>query len=227
MESTGSIKHYYKDGDIIIEPYREANVGPNSYDVTLGEWYIRERPPTLEYDGRSFFNPFSEQDVQRVWGKPQLARPVFDAVPPYMDLSNFKEHHRAIVLAPHENILCHTQEFIGSQRMFATTMKARSSWGRSFTTVCRCAGQGDVGYFNRWTMEVTNNSRYHNLVLLVGMRMAQLTFDRVASDHVSYSDNERKSKYQASPDIETLMEEWRPTDMLPRLYMDRELRDGT
>jgi hypothetical protein len=31
-----------------------------------------------------------------------------------------------------------------------TMMKARSSLGRNFIEICKCAGWGDVGYINRW-----------------------------------------------------------------------------
>lgn len=55
-------------------------------------------------------------------------------------------------------------------------MKARSSLGRNFIEVCKCAGWGDVGYINRWTMEITNNSRYYSIPLVVGRRIAQIVF---------------------------------------------------
>lgn len=55
-------------------------------------------------------------------------------------------------------------------------MKARSSLGRNFIEICKCAGWGDVGYVNRWTMEITNNSRYYTIPLVVGRRVAQIVF---------------------------------------------------
>jgi hypothetical protein len=58
-------------------------------------------------------------------------------------------------------------------------MKARSTWGRNFITVCKCAGWGDVGYVNRWTMEIANSSRNKHIPLVVGRRIAQIVFFEV------------------------------------------------
>ena len=46
-------------------------------------------------------------------------------------------------------------------------MQARSSLGRSYIEVCKCAGMGDVGFCNRWTMEITNNSRSQRILWLL------------------------------------------------------------
>jgi deoxycytidine triphosphate deaminase len=75
-----------------------------------------------------------------------------------------------------ETILAHTNEFIGGRETVTTMMKARSSMGRNFIEVCKCAGWGDIGYVNRWTMEITNNSRFYSIPLVVGRRIAQIVF---------------------------------------------------
>ena len=53
-------------GNIIIDPFDERNLGTTSYDVTLGPWYYRERPPE---GGMGLYNPYDEQHVRRVWGE--------------------------------------------------------------------------------------------------------------------------------------------------------------
>jgi len=101
-------------------------------------------------------------------------------------------------------------------------MKARSSMGRNFIEVCKCAGWGDVGYVNRWTMEITNNSRHYSIPLVVGRRIAQIVFfdtDGTLQGR-SYSDT---GKYQSSTDIESIMAQWKPADMLPKMYMDKDI----
>jgi len=45
-----------------------------------------------------------------------------------------------------------------------------------FFSFIQCAGWGDVGYINRWTMEITNNSRFYAIPLVVGRRIAQIVF---------------------------------------------------
>ena len=182
-------------GDIHISPFDPANLGPNSYDVRLGEWFYRE-----QRTGQDLYNPFDFEETKRVWGYPLRAS------------------YNKIVLLPGENILAHTIEFIGGARMVSSEMHARSSIGRNFLTVCRCAGFGDVGYINRWTMEITNNSQYHAIVLRVGMRVAQIQFTRVADSNLRYT-----GKYQSAASIDEMVSSWVPEMMLPRLDRDREV----
>jgi dCTP deaminase len=109
-------------------------------------------------------------------------------------LENIGLDERIIWLKPGETILGHTNEFIGGRRSVTTMMKARSSLGRNFIEVCKCAGWGDVGYVNRWTMEITNNSRYYSIPLVVGRRVAQIVFfDTEGIESLSY---EKSGKYQ-------------------------------
>jgi dCTP deaminase len=92
--------------------------------------------------------------------------------------------------------------------------------GRNFIEVCKCAGWGDVGFFNRWTMEITNISRRHTIPLVVGRRIAQIVFFETGQilDR-SYSD---AGKYQTSSDLSELQAKWSPSLMLPRLHKDAE-----
>lgn len=84
-----------------------------------------------------------------------------------------------------------------------------------------CAGWGDVGYVNRWTMEITNNSDYV-IPLRVGMRIAQIVFIKTLSTPRANYLRQKDSKYSQSVDIEELKERWQPQDMLPRMWKDRE-----
>jgi len=101
-------------------------------------------------------------------------------------------------------------------------MKARSSLGRSFIEVCKCAGWGDVGYINRWTMEITNNSTHYYIPLVVGRRIAQIIFFETGP--ILKSDYAKGGKYQSSGSVKQLKKNWKPTDMLPRLYLDRDIK---
>ena len=55
-------------------------------------------------------------------------------------LENVDASDRVIFLKPGETILGHTNEFIGGRKTVTTMMKARSSMGRNFIEVCKCAG---------------------------------------------------------------------------------------
>lgn len=207
-------------GRIVISPFIRKNLGTASYDVTLGEWYFREQSPN---PGLVLYSPWSEEDVRAVWGTPQKA----DIAGEYMSQfslklpGGIKQENRIILVRPGETILCHTEEYVGGREGITTMMKARSSVGRNFIEVCKCAGWGDVGYINRWTMEVTNNSRHYIIPLVVGRRIAQIAFFEVGmTQGVDYSNS---GKYQTSSDLSSLKSSWTPDDMLPKMWKDREI----
>jgi dCTP deaminase len=126
-------------------------------------------------------------------------------------------------LEPGETILAHTSEFIGGKNHITTMMKARSSMGRNFIEVCKCAGWGDVGYVNRWTMEITNNSRHYAIPLIVGRRIAQIVF--FETGHIINNDYSSSGKYQTHQDMKKMKKEWNPSSMLPKLYLDRDINN--
>lgn len=173
-------------GDIVIEPFDPVQLGTNSYDVRLGPWYFE---PNRNMQTVSFL---SEAQTRKFWGEPIEATGV-------------------IPVRPGDTILAHTIETVGGQNGFTTSMRARSSIGRSCMSVCKCAGVGDVGYIARWTMEITNHS-HATIELPVGLRVAQILFFEVGETEKRY-----EGKYGQSA-------EWSPYDMLPRLYNDPDMR---
>jgi len=206
-------------GDIVIDPYLRANLATSSYDVTLGEYFFRERPPaTFE----NVYNIYDRAHVERVWGtkadRAPLAQDVFRSY--HEKLEHVHPDDRVILLHPGETILAHTNEFIGGRNHITTKMQARSSLGRSFIEVCKCAGWGDVGYVNRWTMEITNNSRHYHVPLIVGSRVAQIIF--FETGEILGKDYAAQGKYQTDASLTEIKEKWEPTAMLPRLHLDRD-----
>jgi len=217
-------------GNIVIEPYNPDNLSNCSYDVTLGENYYRHSEQKVHSkhvlnNNKEYLNPWKMEHVHKYWGK---ARKADIALPPdttwnvdsgylrepdNIDLG-LKVGDKYILLSPGETILAHTNEFIGGRNFITTMMKARSSMGRCGVAVCKCAGWGDISYFNRWTMEITNSSDA-TIVLPVGSRVAQIIF--LYSD---YPEKIYKGKYQDSTDIEALISKWSPEMMLPKLYQE-------
>ncbi len=223
--SDKKILEHMKKGTVVIEPFDRKNLSTSSYDVTLGEWYYREQPTKYNH---SLFNIWSQAHIEHVWGakNPQRAEKAKDAFRKY----NFKwegiaPDDRVILLRPGETILAHTQEFIGGRDTVTTMMKARSSLGRTFIEVCKCAGWGDVGYVNRWAMEITNNSNNYIVPLVVGRRIAQIVFFETGP--ILSGDYAKKGKYQSETDMRKLKKLWKPEMILPRLYRDREALAST
>lgn len=210
-------------GNVVISPFKLDNLSTSSYDVTLGEYYYREAKPD-RYNNK-IYDIWNKTHMLRIWNgqgyhKAKPARDIFKNIK--LDTSSIKPTDKVILLEPGETILAHTNEFIGGLHTITTMMKARSSLGRSFIEVCKCAGWGDVGYINRWTMEITNNSKNYAIPLVVGRRIAQLVFFETGP--IAGHSYNKKGKYNMSEDVRILQKNWKPEMMLPRLYNDRELK---
>lgn len=203
---------------VVIDPFDPARLSANTYDVSLGPWYYRACRPTL---GTRFYNPYCEDGVRTLWGEPQQAisaevefksheLPVPEGIKP---------SDRIIIVNPLETILCHTEEFIGGLHCVAGWMQGKSGWSRSFISVCMDAGLGDIGYVNRWTMEVTNRHPDYAVPLVVGRPIAKIAF--LESRNGLGEDESYTGSYQKGFDIEEIKRQWTPENMLPRLYKRR------
>ena len=210
-----------KNGHIVQFPAAPELINASSVDVRLGYNFYRTGQSTKRA-GR--YNPYDEEDVQRYFGKPLEAVALkdidyFNRLFPDINLKNIDPEQPVIILRPGERILAHTHEFIGIRAPGTSSMQAKSTTGRNGVTVCKDAGWGDPGYINRWTMEIQNENEDEHVPLLVGMPIAQIVFHHtgpVESDYSSLSGN-----YQHSTDLDQLIKNWTPEQMLPRAYRQR------
>jgi dCTP deaminase len=194
-----------KNTNIFIHPFHQKNLSNSSYDVTLGlNYYRAQKSPNL-------FLPWDEESIYDYWGHPQVA----DLIDTEELSAKYKlpMGSRIILLEPGELILAHTEEFIGGLDHITTMMKARSTMGRIGISVCKDAGWGDISYYNRWTMEVSNFSQ-STIPLVVGMRIAQIVFFYTGDTLKSYGKNGAYQKeYEYPMDI---LRDWKVSDMLPK-----------
>lgn len=209
-------------GNIVISPFKIENLSTSSYDVTLGEYFFVEQPPK---HFQHIYNVYDKAHTERVWGtKPHKADKAKNIFKHYnFSFKGISPEDKVIVLEPGETILSHTQEFIGGRNKITTMMKARSSLGRNFIEVCKCAGWGDVGYINRWTMEITNNSKHYSIPLVVGRRIAQIVFFDTGEVLEENKDYSNKGKYQDTTSISQIKKMWKPEMMIPKMHMDWEI----
>lgn len=221
--SKPEILKHLKAGNILINPFNHDNVANSSYDVRLGKLFYRQDP--IKHS--QVLNPFYEKSVRRMYDTVEEAVLVSEIKSKLNPYHNLKNTDRVILMAPGETVLAHTIEFIGGKNgtedlpAVTTEMRARSSIGRIGIGVCKCAGWGDIGYVNRWTMEITN---FSNVIipLPVGLRIAQIIFhETVRVPEIDRYD--KKGKYQTSNKISELKKNWKPEDMLPKLYKDKDL----
>lgn len=205
------------EGDIVISPFDARNLTTSSYDVTLGEFFYRPNRLT----GQNVYNIYDRNETEAHWGRVQRAVKAKDSK---LEIhgTGIDPDDLVIMIAPGETILAHTNEFIGGRNHITTMMKSRSSMGRQMIAVCKCAGWGDVGFINRWTLEITNYSMDHFIPLVVGRRIAQIVFFETGP--IFGVDYASQGKYQTSADLEELQKNWKPEDMLPKLYKDRDIK---
>lgn len=219
--SNFEIRSALEQGHIVCHPLVPENIRKSSIDLTLGEWFFWAGKPKS-----GLYNPFDEHEVARFFEGPHRALPMshwqMKSWYGKRELSGIPVDHPVIWMPPRARILAHTHEFVGIHPPGTTEMRARSSWGRNGISVCLCAGWGDPGYINRWTMEV-HNLNDSAVPLPIGERIAQLIFHHTGPvEGGTYGDEDGyESKYQESSELAEVVAAWKPEHMLPRSWKDK------
>jgi dCTP deaminase len=107
-----------------------------------------------------------------------------------------------------------TKEVIGATGCVVAELRSKSSTRRCGVTICDDAGFGDVGYINKWTVELTahvgmytHGVKPYEPYLIVGERFAQAVFFKTGKPIREY-----QGQY--------IENEW-PINMIPKKYRDR------
>ena len=106
-----------------IEPFEPRQLGTNSYDVRLGPYFFVPNHNMVEV------NFTDEEDASAFWLGPYYAEDGLNGTVRRYDP-------------------CAHRRVVGEHNGFTTSMRSRSSIGRSCLSVCKCAGVGDVGYIS-------------------------------------------------------------------------------
>jgi len=189
MLNTEKIMFYKNIGFIVIEPFNEAQLNTNSYDVRLGEWICRQNisEPIDGWQTHKVIKYNSKSGTKEMWQEPI-------------------KQNNSIRILPGETILAHTQEVIGGRETITTEMRAKSTTARYGLSVCKCAGLGDIGFISKWTMEMTNHSNFI-LDIPIGEPIAQILFHEVGQVKSDYG--KLGGRYGQG-------NLWTPEDMLPK-----------
>lgn len=123
--------------------------------------------------------------------------------PNYLDIRWYADDYP--VSLPHgTTVLGITKEIIGTREKVVAQLRSRSSTRRNLITVCDDAGFGDVGYNNRWTVELTCHANSGFINLNVNSEFAQMIFD-----YTGKVNNEYRGQY-SNNDF--------PINMIPKKY---------
>lgn len=220
--SNKQIRQAVASGHIVCVPFNPQHVSQASLDITLGHYYFR----TERSGDRTLYNPFDEDDVYRYFGEPRQAvkHGEWCKENGFTPMEGIPLDHPVIPLRPGERVLAHSHEFFGIVPPGACELKSRSSWGRNGIAVCFDAGWIDPGYVNRLTLEVYNLNQHATVLLPVGERIGQIVFHEtgeVEGNYGSGRDGGFSGKYQVGTDVNELIKNWMPDQMLPRAYKDK------
>ncbi len=199
--SDSAILEAMEAGHIKIFPFDPNQLNNCSYDVRLGKFYYQQ------IGSKGAITPDS---IHEMWDGPYE-----------MKVNMVREldipfECRYLTLKPGETILINTFDFIGGCHDIVSTMKSKSTTARMCVSVCGDAGWGDIGYTNRWCMQIRNNG-IQDVILVWGMKIAQIIFHKssVPSKHYSKDGN-----YQSTDDFNKIMMDWDPCDMLPKKKLE-------
>ncbi|KKN98553.1 hypothetical protein LCGC14_0146650 [marine sediment metagenome] len=150
--SATKLREEVKAGRILIDPFNDANINPNSYDLTLGDTLL-----VYNYPEGSTIDPRKETPTKEI----KIPDVGYDLKPGVLYLG-------------------HTVERAGSD-MWEPQINGKSSIGRIGLLVHVTAGFGDVGFNQHWTLEIVDLhiTRKYKIRLTPGMKICQIAFNEV------------------------------------------------
>jgi dCTP deaminase len=170
-----AIESFVRRGQIHIKPFNPENIGPNSYDLTLAPELLIYR-----HEDGNYPSPKAPLDVKAENPTATIQIP-----------------EDGLVLRPGILYLGSTIEEAGSD-LFVPCIEGRSSIGRLGIASHVAAGFGDIGFKQRWTLEITV---VHPTRIYAGIRICQVYFHRFEGDRLLYGERPG-SKYAHSDGVE-------------------------
>ncbi|KKM13331.1 hypothetical protein LCGC14_1717280 [marine sediment metagenome] len=172
--SGSKITQEVETGNIVIRPFIKKNMGPNSYDLTLGPNISRYK--SIPHDNGSGFLSLKNNFI--------LPLDIKKKNP----IEEYEIPDDGIVLYPGELYLCHTNEVAGSNH-YIPCIEGRSSLARLGIQIHLTAGFGDVGFIAQWTLEI---AVVRPVIIYKNIKVCQIYFDTIEGDIDSLYDGKYK-----------------------------------
>jgi len=172
---------------IIVSPLIDFKnqIGPSSLDVRLG----------------SDFRIFQSQRYTHIDSFQPKSRVEHD-IKLYTSVVQIRPHPKygGFVLHPGEFVLGSTLEFIALPSDIGARLEGRSSWGRLGLQIHATAGFIDPGFKGVPTLELMNTGKVP-IILFVGLRVAQLAFQKLNSRSALPYQKRKGSKYGSKTSV--------------------------
>ena len=208
MLLTGNkIKEEYKKGKILLEPYNESQINPNSYNITLNKtlkFYKDMKILTDEegnnyladINGRGLNSKFKSYKDMKTLTNEEGDNYLVDInngkglnykvngidtfyIDPKKPMKTYELEipENGLIIPPNELILGSTNEKAGSD-YFVPMYEGRSSTGRLGLASHITAGFGDIGFKSNWTLEILT---IYPIKLYRDMEIGQVCFLEISN----------------------------------------------
>jgi len=220
------IKRELLKGSIKIWPFKKELLREASYDVRLGEDFMTQDTEV----GR-------EYRTLNIWGESgdydYGAKDLWNHYPSKLETINIRGKKKAvktILIEPKEMVLGHTEEFVGTDETISVFLSTRSSIARSCFFTCQCSFFGNPNFFDRWTLEITNNTCIYRIPLVAGEPVSSMIFVKTSA-YKDENNNNSKQELPSDEELEAILnspeyvekhfakviKEWNPEKMKSKL----------
>jgi len=181
--SDRDIKEALRTGKISIEGMTDDQVGPSSVDLTLG----------------NEFRVFKHAEVTHVDPEEGIHDNLMEKV---------TKADGSFIIHPGEFVLGTTKEYVKLPADMVGRLDGRSSWGRLGIIIHSTAGFVNPGFEGQLTLEMANISKVP-VKLRPGVRICQITFEKMSSPSENAYNKRKQSKYvgQRGPEASRLSQE--------------------
>jgi dCTP deaminase len=178
----------YKNGKVIIDPFNEKHVGPNSVDVTLANTLVTYTPVEVKYQANVGY----------------IVVPYVDPASTILDMAEKNQFYtieipeEGLIIQPNILYLGATNEACGSD-YYVPMYEGRSSMARLGIQSHLSAGFGDIFFKSNWTLEITV---VHPTRIYPNRRIGQVYFHNVHEDvrnSLIEAGKEYQGKYTSQP----------------------------
>ena len=158
----------HKNGKVIIEPFNEKHIGPNSVDVTLANTLVTYTPVEVKYQTNVGY----------------VVIPYVDPASTILDMAEKNQFYtieipeEGLIIQPNILYLGATNEACGSD-YYVPMYEGRSSMARLGIQSHLSAGFGDIFFKSNWTLEITV---VHPTKIYPDRRIGQVYFHNVHED---------------------------------------------